>query len=109
MEIQRPPFSSDRRVARGDLALLAVAPGRSIGSGRWRPLKRFDIALDDQNLFLLKLLLEPLLEVRQKPARGPNPARQNSVDDNFIAIGHAAEFPETFVGLWEEGQSVEVV
>jgi hypothetical protein len=73
MEIQRPPFSSDRRVARGDLALLAVAPGRSIGSGRWRPLKRFDIALNDQNLFLLKLLLEPLLEMRPETCARAEP------------------------------------
>lgn len=69
----------------------------------------FDIALDDEDFLLPKLLLESPFEIRQKPSCFLLVGRNHAIDDNFIAIGDPSHSPEAFVGLWNEGEAAELI
>jgi hypothetical protein len=69
----------------------------------------FHIALDDEDLLLLQLLLQPFFEHRQEPSRLLGVGRQHAVDDNGITIGDARHRPKAFVGLGKEGEAAELI
>jgi hypothetical protein len=62
-------------------------------------LQRFHVALDDEDLLLLQLLLQPFFERRQELSRFLRVGREHTVDDNGITIGDARHRPKAIVGL----------
>ena len=71
-------------------------------------LERFHIALDDEGVLLLQLLLQPLFEDRQELSRFLRVGREHAVDDNGITIGDTCHRPKAFIGLGKEGEAAEL-
>ncbi len=77
-------------------------------SEKQQSLQRFHIALDDENLLLLQLLLQSFFESRQELSRFLRVGRQHAVDNDGITIGDACHRPEAFIGLGKEGEAAKL-
>src|SRR5438067_587838 len=73
------------------------------------PSKDTDVPLDDENLFLSKVAPQFFLESLHELAGFTGLARHDTVDDNVIPVSHAAESPESLIGLRKEGKRAKFV
>jgi hypothetical protein len=71
-------------------------------------LQGFHIALDDEGILLLQLLLQLLFERRQELSRCLRVGRQQAVDHHGITIGEARHRPKVFVELGIEGEAAKL-
>jgi hypothetical protein len=72
-------------------------------------LQDFHIALDDEGILLLQLLLQLFFERRQELSRFLRVGRQHAVDHHGITIGDAGHRPKAFVGLGIEGEAAKLI
>jgi hypothetical protein len=72
---------------------------RICSSENLKSLQRFHSALDDEDVLLLQLSLQPFVERRQEPSRSLCIGREHAVNDDGIPIGHTRHCPKAFVGL----------
>jgi hypothetical protein len=61
-------------------------------------LQGFHITFDDEDIFLLQLLLQLFFERRHELPRFLRVGRQHAVGHNGITIGDACHRPKAFVG-----------
>ena len=71
-----------------------------------KSLQGFDVALNHQDLLLVKRDFQFFLETCQELS-GSITGRDNAVDYNFVTVGDSSHLPQTGVWLWEKGKSFE--
>ena len=72
-------------------------------------LQGFHIALGDEGILLLRLLLQLFFKHRQELSRSPLVGRQHAVDHHGITMGDARRRPKAFVGLGKEGEAAKLI
>jgi NMT1-like family len=73
---------------------------------------RYDYALiplDDEDVLLLQLRLQPFFESRQGLSRSWRVGPEHAIDDNGITLGDACHRPKAFVGLGKKGEATELI
>src|SRR5262245_23522702 len=106
----RPGVSGLSFFGAGALSAIAVSPG-SDSERTWDCLasKRIDGALDDQNLFLFEVALQLFLELAEESPRGALVRRNDTEDDDLVAVRDFPHPPVTLVRLREECDAVELL
>jgi hypothetical protein len=88
---------------------LQLWPPRIHNSENQQLLQRFYVALADEDLLLLQLLLQSFFERRQELSPFLRVGREHTLDDNGIMIGNARHRPKAIVGLGKEGKAAELI
>src|SRR4051794_25026008 len=91
------------------LAISVSSVSRRRGLGLVSRSQSFDIPLNDQDFFLFEVVLQFFLELAEKTPGGPLVRRDDTEDDDLVAVGDVSHSPVALVRLWEERNAIELI